>query len=407
MSILKMLTDCGFDARLYEKEKTLGGLIRCKYSNGHLYHLLGGHVFNSTNPAVKLWLEQKIPSYKSSLIQAKRKADILFDFGYIQYPIENYIYQLPKEIGKTIISDIVSLSEFKDHETLGGFLENTFGNTLYKLYFEPYNKKVWGANFADIPLKWLEGKLPMPNKDEIFASNIFREEESKMVHSTFFYPIKSGSQFWIDELSKNCAVVCGTKIERLQKMNNGNWLLNDEDEEFTDIVFTGDITTLDRLLAGSKGIRVIPHLKTLRSRGITNALCITNQRDSSWTYLPSDKLNCNRIINTGSFSPNNNAPNENSSVLEFPLNTPVNAIVSDLGALFPDGKLLETNSVEKAYIIQDSDTRNNVNEQRNILFQHNIHLLGRFAEWEYYNIDKCIEAAMKVFEKISGRPLLC
>ena len=34
------------------------------------------------------------------------------------------------------------------------------------------------------------------------------------------------------------------------------------------------------------------------------------------------------------------------------------------------------------------------------LQQNNIHLCGRFAEWKYYNIDNCIEASMKVCDKI-------
>ena len=38
-----------------------------------------------------------------------------------------------------------------------------------------------------------------------------------------------------------------------------------------------------------------------------------------------------------------------------------------------------------------------------VLFHYHIYLLGRFAEWEYFNMDKCVEQAMslkKYFEKL-------
>ena len=36
------------------------------------------------------------------------------------------------------------------------------------------------------------------------------------------------------------------------------------------------------------------------------------------------------------------------------------------------------------------------------LEKQNIYLVWRFAEWEYYNMDKSIESAMRTAEKISN-----
>jgi len=38
---------------------------------------------------------------------------------------------------------------------------------------------------------------------------------------------------------------------------------------------------------------------------------------------------------------------------------------------------------------------------KNDLEKYNIFLLGRFAEWGYYNMDKCIENAMALASKIN------
>ena len=56
-----------------------------------------------------------------------------------------------------------------------------------------------------------------------------------------------------------------------------------------------------------------------------------------------------------------------------------------------------------SYVVQDKRTRPEVAKAKAVLEQENIYLLGRFAEWEYYNMDKCIEAAFTVAQQINSK----
>lgn len=67
------------------------------------------------------------------------------------------------------------------------FLRGQFGETLYQLYFQPYNKKVWRRDLSQVPLSWLEGKLPMPTVAEMIYNNMNHVEEKSFVHATFWY----------------------------------------------------------------------------------------------------------------------------------------------------------------------------------------------------------------------------
>ena len=67
------------------------------------------------------------------------------------------------------------------------FLKYRFGETLYELYFKPYNEKVWRRDLKYVPLSWLEGKLPMPTVAEMIFNNINHVKEKQFVHSTFWY----------------------------------------------------------------------------------------------------------------------------------------------------------------------------------------------------------------------------
>ena len=59
-------------------------------------------------------------------------------------------------------------------------------------------------------------------------------------------------------------------------------------------------------------------------------------------------------------------------------------------------KALAFNYESNSYIIQNKTTRKDILHLKLLLKPYHIYLLGRFAEWEYYNMDKCIEAAMEL-----------
>ncbi len=54
---------------------------------------------------------------------------------------------------------------------------------------------------------------------------------------------------------------------------------------------------------------------------------------------------------------------------------------------------LSFNYEPNSYVIQEKDTRQKIKNLKEQLLKYNFYLVGRFAEWEYYNMDKAIEAS--------------
>ena len=52
------------------------------------------------------------------------------------------------------------------------------------------------------------------------------------------------------------------------------------------------------------------------------------------------------------------------------------------------------------YPIQDANTRKMISEIKNFLAQFGFYFTGRFADWEYYNMDVAMGAAMDLCKKI-------
>jgi UDP-galactopyranose mutase len=63
---------------------------------------------------------------------------------------------------------------------------------------------------------------------------------------------------------------------------------------------------------------------------------------------------------------------------------------------------LDYNYEPNSYVVQQPDTRSKIYELQRLLEPQGFFLAGRFAEWEYHNMDKAIEASMAVASKLQG-----
>lgn len=396
-----LLQDGKKEVLLLESLGGPGGLVRCSTEQGSLFHRVGGHVFNSKDDEVSGWFWGKF-NRENEFKKATRNAVILLNGGIIGYPIENHIYQLDRDLQKKIFSELLrlysDLESTKAPKNFYEFLLQTFGQALCELYFFPYNEKIWHKALKDIPLEWLNGKLPMPEILQIVLSNIGRSEEANMVHSTFYYPLRGGSQFIVDRLAQGVEKVnFNSPVDRID-FYDGKILLNKKFR--ADALFwTGHVKSLMSLLNDNPELQdLICQIKNLESNGTSNVLCECDKTDYSWMYLPNSDLRAHRIIFTGNFSAHNNSAllpqNRSTCVVEFSGHVTEEMAREDCKLLPFSMAPISYNFEPNSYIIHSKSTRKLMAELKNRLKQKNIFLVGRFAEWEYFNMDAAIKSAM-------------
>jgi len=404
LGISKML-QVNYNVKVLERADKTGGLIKCTRVDGNLFHLVGGHVFNSNNGEVLDWFWNHFDRDKE-FVMATRKAKILINNQIIGYPIENFIWQLPKTQAKTILKELKAIiagnTDPRNSPDFEVFLKRSFGETLYDIYFGPYNTKLWNTDLGKIPLEWLEGKLPMPGIADILSANRLKRAEAGMVHSTFYYPIYDGSQFIINRLAHGLDIGLSYEVSSV-KYKNGMILVNNSEYTTDTLVYCGDVRMLHNIIQieDNQLKNALHAVKNLLSNGTSNVLCETDEADISWLYLPENKFKAHRIIYTGNFS-ETNSKKRKTCVVEFSGKHDEETIINELKLLPGNLKPLSFNYEPNSYIIHQKDTRTKIAELKQQLEKYNIHLLGRFAEWEYYNMDKCIEAAMALSNKLHG-----
>lgn len=388
---------------VFERESKAGGLIRCEKVNGSLFHTCGGHVFNTKNQQVLDWFWQQF-NKETEFHKTDRNSVIFLPNGQeIPYPIENFAYLLEESLQKTFIQDLLAMSKTDSHpiENFKDFLQHRFGNTLYYLYFEPYNKKVWRRSLADVPIDWLAGKLPMPTVEEIIYNNFNRVAEKQFVHSSFFYEKQNGSQLIIDRLAEGIDIRCNASIEQIER-KQGKWFINDE--MFDSIIFCGNIKDIPHLVKGVDILSFTQPIEALQYHGTTAVFCEIDANPYSWIYLPDDKYEAHRIICTGNFAVSNNGhipANRITATVEFTDEISQDAIIDNLRSIPLHPKYITHKYNPYTYPIQQKNTREMIASLKRTLSAQGFYMTGRFADWEYYNMDAAMAAAMKMAEQIN------
>lgn len=387
--------------KVFEKEAQPGGLIKCRRVEGSLFHTCGGHVFNSKRKDVLNWFWNFF-NKGDEFSKAERNSTVFMPGGAsVPYPIENHIYFFEAGIQKAIVHDLVTIAknEGAEPKNFEEFLKLRFGDTLYDLYFQPYNEKVWRRDLKKVPLSWLEGKLPMPTVDEMIYNNINHIEEKAFVHSTFWYEKEGGSQLIANRLADGLDIQYNSDIDCIRRINE-KWIV--ADEEFDKVVFCGNIKDLPCMLNEVIYENARKAIEALEYHGTTAVFCEIDKNPYSWIYQPSRNHQSHRIICTGNFSSTNNAEtladNRITATIEFTDEIDKESILDNLKRIPLNPIYLDHQYNRYAYPIQSVDTRSMIKTLKSYLAPLGFFFTGRFADWEYYNMDAAMGAAFDMIE---------
>lgn len=408
LSVAHFLKD-RYDITVFEKEDRPGGLIKCRRVNGSLFHTCGGHVFNSKRKDVLDWFWSKFVR-DDEFTKADRNSCVFMDEEpkEVPYPIENHMYLFDESIQKSFYKDLEEIdnvkglnAKFTDYKSFGDFLRWRFGKTLYNIYFEPYNKKVWRRDLFSVPMSWMEGKLPMPTTQEMRENNANKVEEKAFVHATFWYEKMNGSQYIADKLSEGLNIKYKTDIVSI-KYEGGKWLVSGE--KFDKVVFCGNIKDMAEMLEGVNIEVYKEQIEALEYHGTTAVFCEIDSNPYSWIYLPSYKHESHRIICTGNFASSNNDPSipedRITATIEFTDSITKEKILENLASIPLNPTYLDHKYNEYTYPIQDANTRSMINRLKQTLAPLGFYFTGRFADWEYYNMDVAMGAAMDLCKSL-------
>lgn len=396
LSVGRLLSD-QFEIEILERQPIHGGIARTKEVDGVAYHPVGGHCFNSKNQEVLDFVFNNVLS-KDKWHNITRNAVIKYQKEEISYPIEfavKEIYRFDEQLALDITRDFLNADDDGVYLNLEDWFRKKFGNTLSEKYFLPYNEKIWNRSPREMSHAWVEGKLPIPNKNSFFNSLISKEAD-KMPHSSFFYPDTNNQNTFIDALADGLNINYSFDIKDVKfDSETKKWIVNGN-KVYDIIISTLPLNVLPKIIDNAKP-EILAAADKLRYNRVTTMLWKTQGTERTWTYVPEKDIFFHRYIHIGNFY----APSKNYSITEVVGHKTQEEMIENGKK---DPFLIEPvayNVSEHAYVVFDENYDSSTSIIKSYLEDlTNIYTLGRFGEWQYYNMDICIEKSIELANKI-------
>lgn len=377
---------------ILEKEAEVGGLCRTKNVDGNWFDIGGGHFLCTKQQRVYDFVFSHVP--KESFNSFERKTNIAIHDTHVDYPLEDNLWQLSKELQlEYVYSALRSLELSEWSSSFENYIIKNVGKKIYDTYLRPYNEKLWGIPMSELDSDWAY-KIPATGLRSILRSVIYKEANKGLIpsHQTFYYPKEGG--FGViptaiyEKVKDN--VLLNTSVNFLNyNPYNSVWTVNNE---FT---ATAVITTIPWTALPVAGAWAHPAQQSLKHNSLTVSLHKAEyEHDWHWTFIPDENISEHRHFYVNNYATSNKdkciAKETNSDVF---LNTHGNMALSECIAYYEN---------EYAYPIPTTGYRDRITSILKYYSEKNMYGLGRWGQWEYYNSDVCMEQAMQLIGKLEN-----
>ena len=402
------------DCEIVEKNSECGGLCQSLKEDGFTFDWGGSHIIFSKDKEVLNFMLAKLGD---NIVKRRRNTKILYKGNYVKYPFENGLSDLPLQDNFECLTGFIEALISNNKSRPGNFKEwlySTFGKGMAEKYLIPYNEKIWNYDTAKMSTVWVDGRVPKPPVEDIIKSSLGIVTEGYTHQLNFYYPREGG----INALIKSLEHESRDKIIRNFDVNsisreNDRWIVSNgiERRSYDKLIATQPIFDVVRAIKDvpAEIYNALDELKYNSLITVMLGLDMENLNDLSWLYIPDGDCLAHRVAFPSNYS-KEVAPEGKSAVLaEITYNngdsidrlTDDELITRTVEELHKK-KIIDKNTVcftrakrtRYAYVISDLNYERNTEVIKRFLSRTGIHLVGRFAEFKYLNMDACVRSAL-------------
>jgi protoporphyrinogen oxidase len=417
LTLARLLHERGDEVLVLEAEPHYGGLCRSRTGEGFTFDCGGSHIIFSRDEEVLAFMRRMIEKNEQ---RNTRNTRIFYRGTFVKYPFENGLSDLPPEDRFACLNGFVrnliavEKGEVKKPETFRDWIYYTFGAGIAECYMVPYNEKIWKYPAEQMSLHWVDGRIPRPPVEDILKSAIGIETEGYTHQSVFSYPLDGGIEALVRAIARPVepCIRTGFQVRSLKK-DNGKWLIGNGcgTVEADRIICTIPVQHLLSCLE-----QVPEEVQKACRALVCNALVCVNVGVSgtlppiSWMYIPDKTLGKTNRISFPSHFSRNAAPEGCSSVLaeithqpgdetgamsDEELTCEVVSMLEEMGICTRE-RVVYTSVVRQpfAYVVYDLAYQKNIAAVRDYCSSAGIPLVGRFAQFEYLNMDGVIRSVL-------------
>jgi protoporphyrinogen oxidase len=407
--------------QLYERESRLGGLARSTAVDGYLFDF-GPHILFTIDAEMEALIRELL----GDNFHAQERRAFIYHHAchrYTRFPFQAHLYGLPVPVVRDCLVGLVRAIQRQERgefqpanyeEWMRGF----FGDGIAEHLMIPYARKIWTVEPREMEYSWIGRRVPTPDFERIIAGALTDDVAQIGATASFWYPRSGGIEPLPRALGRQLDagnVHLGATAVRIELPGKRVVFADGRVVPFEQLIFSLPLPEIPRLLSG-----VPPEIeracRALRYQGI---YCVNlgidrpDVSDMHWVYFYEDPFPFHRLSFPATFSPDTVPPGKSSIATEVafsparPLerDTAVERTVAALrlaGILRPDDRieLVHVEEIQPAYVIYDLDHRRNVELIGAWLREHGIWNVGRFGEWQYFNMDHSMRSGRTAAQRI-------
>ena len=417
LTLARLLHEQGEEVVVLEAEPEYGGLCRSKTDQGFTFDTGGSHIIFSRDGDVLAFMRRMITGNEQ---RNNRTTKIFYKQQFVKYPFENGLSDLPpedrffciNEFIKTLIA--VEKGEIPAPVNFREWIYYTFGNGIAECYMIPYNEKIWKYPTDKMSLHWVDGRIPRPPVEDVIKSAIGIDTEGYTHQAVFSYPLDGGINALVRAIARpiepciktGFRVTSITKSDKIWQISNG-----DERIQADQCICTMPVQHLLPCLDGvSRDVKNAADALKYNSLVCVNIGITGSVPEISWLYVPDPAVGRTNRISFPSGYSRHGAPGGCSAILAEITHQPgddvadltddelINEVVDMLRSMQILHKdQIVYSSVERqpfAYVVYDLDYQKNIAIVKEYCKEIGIPLIGRFAQFEYLNMDGCIRSVL-------------
>jgi len=302
------------------------------------------------------------------------------------------------------------------------FIYKVWGKGIAKHFAIPYNRKLWAVPLNEMETSWLGGRVPIPDLEEMIAGALKPSPPPMGPNARFGYPMRGGFQALMDGFLPHLKgrLRLNTSIVSISPEGHQCTLSDGQTIKYETLLSTIPLPALIRAMGNHAPASIRQAAQTLRHvsvRCVNIGVGRENLTEKHWIYYPEDTV-FHRIFVQGNASPYCNAPGGFGLTCEITY-SPKKPLPCDgaaltelairdcirVGIIQPEDPIWVANQIDMpyAYVVYDHQRRAAVEQIREWLKGVDIHLAGRYSEWEYYNSDHAFIAGKKAAGEIGAQ----
>jgi len=407
------------ESEILEMNDTIGGHCRSHTKDGFRYDE-GGHILFSRNQNL---LQKLLDIMGPNISQHYRMNKIWYKKRFVKYPFENGLGDLDKDDIYDCLINYLN-NNYPDPTNFREWIYYLFGKGIAEKYLIPYNEKIWKTDLTKMTIDWVGGRIPRPPKEDIVKSALGISTEGYTHQLNFYYPLRGGIQSLPDSLAlliKNkCKITSGFRVRSVRKIRDG-WAVSNgyETRHYEKLICTIPVQELLKCMEAvpSEVIDGANRLHYNSSVFVMLGLKDCLAKDITSVYFPDPSLPFHRVGFPHSYDPECVPKNNFIAVAEIScpkgdgrwlwsdeeiLNEVINRLVQNGYFCNSDVITSDLTREKYSYVVYDTNHKTSAKTIRSYAEESGIELLGRFGQFEYWNLDQCFESAAKLAEKLNS-----